>query len=191
MEINSGSEWYGILKNLTQSTPENGYADNYHNYNQYQRQFEAPIPQRVDATTGAYYTNNNISTYTFGLTGQNSFTLQNCGGQLASNLTNFESYPQFNASLPVVVQVGPYLKPSVVDDHYSVYRTARLNKVKESTSSISVSAMKLNDIYLTMAIKKTAHVTYHGETFIYDSYNKNILNCSLANLETISHSTVN
>lgn len=119
VDTNSGGEWYGILKNLTRSPPEDVQGNNYQDYNNYQRQFEAPIPQRVDAATGVYYTDNNTATYTFGSIGQNSFTIQNCGGQLKSNLTDFEDhqilavsnatagvfcYPQFDASLPITVQ---------------------------------------------------------------------------------------
>lgn len=204
VDTNLGGEWYGILKNLTRSPPEDVQGNNYQDYNNYQRQFEAPIPQRVDAATGVYYTDNNTATYTFGSIGQNSFTIQNCGGQLTSNITDFEDhqilaisnatagvfcYPQFDASLPIIVQAESSLKPSVVDDYYGVYRTARLEKVKETTSTISVSAINLNDTYLTMAIKKTIHITCHSEILFYDKYNKDILDCSPANLRAISRSS--
>lgn len=45
--------------------------------------------------------------------------------------------------------------------------------------------MNLNDTYLTMAIKKTIHITCHGEILFYDN-NKDILDCSSDDLEDIS-----
>jgi len=196
---NTGGVWYGISKNLTNRPFKDTYDNTYHQYNIYQREYEAPVPQRVDATTGIYYTDSNIPTYTFGLMDQNSFSLHYCNGQLTSNLAGFDNhqilavsnasagvqcYPRFDVSLPVSVHIGSTVKSSVLDDRYGVYRTARLNKVQESTSAISVSAMKLNDTYITMAIKKQTHITYHSETFDYEN-EKESLNCSFANLDRI------
>ncbi|KAL9540915.1 hypothetical protein MBANPS3_009423 [Mucor bainieri] len=199
--INKDGVWYGTLRNLTNF---NGLLEDsdhvYNEYSNYQRQYEAPTLQTLDATTGTYRTDGGTPTYTFGLTGQqaDSFSLHACNGQLTSNLPAFENhqllavsnatagvycYPQFDASLPITVQVGSTVKRSVLDDNDRVFRTARSNRVGESSSAISVSAMSLNDTFVTMAIKKTAHITYHND--IFDWENDELLNCSSANLDDI------
>ncbi|CAO3649532.1 unnamed protein product [Mucor fragilis] len=196
---NAVGVWYGVMKNLTNRPYTNEDDDTYRLYNMHQRQNEAPVPQRVDASTGRYYTDTNMPTYTFGTPDQDSFSLQTCNGYLTFNLPSIDShqvlavsnasagiqcYPQFDASLPVSVQAGLFVKSSVLDDRYGVYRSARLDSLRKSTSAISVSAMKLNDTYITMAIKKQTHITYHGQVFD-DKNKKELLNCSSANLDSI------
>ncbi|CAO3648718.1 unnamed protein product [Mucor fragilis] len=199
---NKAGVWYGVLKNLTSieylDRSDNDYY-NYNTYHEYQEQHEAPTMQKMDTTTGTYRTDDDTPTYTFGLTGQNSFSLHECDGQLTSNLPDFENhqllavsnatagvlcYPQFDASLPITVQVGSTRKKSVLDENDRVFRTARLNNVPDSFSTISVSAMSLNDTFITMAIKKSAHITFHGDTIYWDDENE-LPNCSPANLDEI------
>ncbi|GAN02024.1 hypothetical protein MAM1_0015c01463 [Mucor ambiguus] len=195
---NAGGVWYGVMANLTNRPWTHEYGDTYRLYNLYQRQYEAPVPQRVDASTGRYYTDANVPTYTFGAADQDSFSLHACNGQLLYNLSSFDNhqiltvvnastgvqcYPQFDTSIPVTVQVGSIVKSSVLDDHYGVYRSARLDKVQKSSSAISVSAIKLNDTYITMAIKKQTHLTYHGKIFNSHDNDQELLDCSSAHLD--------
>lgn len=195
---NTDGVWYGVLKNLTLFQEEGVSNNHYYDYSEYQREHEAPIVQEVDAATGTYRTDDRTPTYTFGMAGQNSFSLHACDGQLTSNLPDFEShqllavsnvtegvvcYPQFDTTLPITVQVGSVMKNSVLEENDRVFRTANINDLYDSFSTISVSAMSLNDTFLTMAIKKAAHITYHGDTIYYSD--SELLNCSSANLDNI------
>ncbi|KAL9538797.1 hypothetical protein MBANPS3_010669 [Mucor bainieri] len=192
---NADGVWYGVMANLTNRSWTSEYGDTYQLYNMYQRQYEALVPQRVDTSTGRYYTDANVPTYTFGAVDQDPYSLHACRGQLTyldsqqvlavSNASaGVQCYPQFDVSLPVYVHVGDSIvKPSVLDDRYGVYRSARLTMANESSSAISVSAMRLNDTFITMAIKKQTHLTYHG--LAVNDTNQELLDCSPANLDHI------